>query len=76
MVVSADLVEADEFVQYLDHLRRLGVLKEVFVDESHTVVLDANYRYRLLELMGLQRYDCPMICLTATLPGFVERRLR
>jgi superfamily II DNA helicase RecQ len=76
VVVSADLVEADEFVQYLDHLRRLGVLKEVFVDESHTVVLDANYRYRLLELMGLQRYDCPMICLTATLPGFVERRLR
>lgn len=76
VVVSADLVEVGEFVQYLDHLRRLGVLKEIFVDESHTLVLDANYRYRLLDLIGLNRYDCAMIFLTATLPGFVERRLR
>jgi superfamily II DNA helicase RecQ len=76
VVVSADLVEVGEFVQYLDHLRRLGVLKEIFVDESHTLVLDVNYRDRLLRLVGLHYYDCAIIFLTATLPGFVERRLR
>lgn len=76
VVVSADLVEVGEFVQYLDHLRRLGVLKEIFVDECHTVVLDVGYRDRLLQLTGMNRYDCAMIFLTATLPGFVERRVR
>jgi len=76
VVVSADLVEVGEFVQYLDHLRRLGVLRGIFIDESHTVVLDVYYREGLLRLVGLHRYDCAMIFLTATLPGFVERRLR
>lgn len=76
VVVSADLVEVGKFVQYLNHVRRLGVLKEIFIDESYTVIIDTNYRYRLLKLISLYRYNCTIIYLTTTLPRYVKRRLR
>lgn len=69
VVVSADLTEVGEFTQYMDHVRRLGLLDYIFIDEGHTIVMDANYRQRLAELVGLQRHDCAMIIFDGYAPG-------
>jgi superfamily II DNA helicase RecQ len=76
VVVSADQANNAEFVTYTDSLRSRGLLKRIFIDECHTVIMDASYRTRLIELRGLYRYDCPVILLTATLPVRLERWFR
>jgi superfamily II DNA helicase RecQ len=76
VVVSADQVESSEFRAYADGLRARGVFKRIFVDECHTIIMDAGYRGRLAGLKGLYRYECPVVLLTATLPVRLERWFR
>ena len=76
VVVSADLTEVGKFTQYMDHVRRLGLLDYIFVNKGYTIVMDVNYRLRLAEVIGLQRYDYAIVILTAILPGYIKRRLR
>jgi superfamily II DNA helicase RecQ len=59
----------DEFQEYVGRLRDRGLLRRIFVDEAHTVIMDVSYRQKLDQIKGLHRYGCPVIALTATLPG-------
>ena len=45
------------------------LLRRIFVDEAHTVIMDVSYRKKLDRVKGLHRYGCPVIVLTATLPS-------
>ncbi|RYP53350.1 hypothetical protein DL770_010995 [Monosporascus sp. CRB-9-2] len=76
VVVSADLASSDEFTAYADGLRARGLLQRIFVDECHTIIMDAGYRTALAGLRGLYRFDRPVILLTATLPVRLERWFR
>jgi superfamily II DNA or RNA helicase len=72
VVVSADIVTCGEFSAYADGLLAAGLLQRIFVDECHTVIMDASYRARLGELRSLHRYGCGLVLLTATLPVVLE----
>jgi superfamily II DNA helicase RecQ len=72
IVVSADTADCDEFAMYVDGLRAAGFLSRIFVDECHTIIMDASYRKKLAGLKGIYRYGCPVILLTATLPVRLE----
>ncbi|KAK7947162.1 uncharacterized protein PG986_011483 [Apiospora aurea] len=76
VVVSADVATSSEFLAYADSLRARRLLRRIFVDECHTVLMDAAYRPRLEELRELHRFDCPVVLLTATLPVRLERAFR
>jgi superfamily II DNA helicase RecQ len=69
VVASADMTGIDEFQDYMGRLRDRGLLRRIFVDEAHTVITDVSYRQKLDQIKGLHRYGCPVIALTATLPG-------
>lgn len=72
VVVSADLAGTAGFVAYAGSLRTRGLLRRIFVDECHTVIMDAGYRERLEELTCLHRYEVPIVLLTATMPVGLE----
>ncbi|KAK6721105.1 hypothetical protein SNK04_000002 [Fusarium graminearum] len=72
IVVSADIVSSAEFSGYVDGLSCTGLLQRIFVDECHTVIMDIGYRAKLGELVGLRRFGCPLVLLTATLPVVLE----
>ena len=72
VVVSADQASSQEFSCYVDALRSRRLLRRIFIDECHTIIIDVGYRERLTELKGLYRFDCPVILLTATLPVHLE----
>ncbi|KAK7582804.1 hypothetical protein V3481_012103 [Fusarium oxysporum f. sp. vasinfectum] len=72
VVVSADIVSSDQFFGYADGLLCAGLLKRIFIDECHTVIMDISYRAKLGELIGLRRFGCPIVLLTATLPVVLE----
>ncbi|KAF7538557.1 hypothetical protein G7Z17_g12604 [Cylindrodendrum hubeiense] len=72
VVVSADVAVSEAFMAYVESIRARGLLGTMFFDESHTIILDVGYRERLGLLVGLHRYRCPLIMLTATLPVSME----
>lgn len=76
VVVSADVVITAQFCNYMDSLRARKLLRGIFVDECYTIIMDILFRRKLQELKGLYRFDCPVILLTATLPGMMERWFR
>ncbi|KAI3317262.1 hypothetical protein HD806DRAFT_492673 [Xylariaceae sp. AK1471] len=76
VVVSAEVAACAEFTSYADGLRARGLLRRIFVDECHTIIMDSGYRARLAALKGLHRFDCPVVLLTATLPVRLERWFR
>jgi Helicase conserved C-terminal domain len=76
VVVSADVVVTAQFSNYVDSLRARQLLRGIFVDECHTIIMDVSYRQKLAALKGLHRFDCPVVVLTATLPGMMERWFR
>jgi len=76
VVVSADVATTDGFTAYMMSLQACGLLRRIFIDECHTVMVDAGYRKRLRELGTVGRYGCPIVLLTATLPVRLERWFR
>jgi len=72
VLVSADSVESEGFRMYVDQLRDRGRLGTIFVDEAHTIIMDASFRRQLQTLKGLHRFDQPLVMLTATLPPQLE----
>ncbi|KAL9565571.1 hypothetical protein ACKAV7_009753, partial [Fusarium commune] len=72
IVVSADIVSSAEFCGYIDGLLCIGLLQRIFVDECYTVIMDISYRAKLGELVGLRRFGCLLVLLTATLPVVLE----
>lgn len=76
VVVSADSVESAGFRMYVEGVRARGRLGTIFIDEVHTVITDVSYRTKLRGLMGVNRYSCPVVMLTATLPPALEGGFR
>ncbi|KAK2684950.1 hypothetical protein QWA68_016472 [Fusarium oxysporum] len=72
VVVSANIVSSDQFFGYADGLLCAGLLKRIFINKYHTVIMDISYRAKLGELIGLRRFGCPIVLLTATLPVVLE----
>ena len=72
VVVSADVTLSASLQMYMDGLRGSGLLQRIFIDECHTIITDAGYHAKLAGLMGVRRYECPVIMLTATLLGLFE----
>ena len=76
VVVSADVVVTEQFCNYVNGLRARKLLSGIFINEYHIIIMDVLYRQKLEALKGLHRFDYPVILLTATLPGVIERWFR
>jgi hypothetical protein len=61
-----------EFSGYVNGLLYIGLLQWIFMDKCYTVIIDIGYRAKLGELVGLCRFGCPLVLLTATLPVILE----
>ena len=69
VVASANMEGVEQFQEYVGSLRDCKLLRYIFVDKAHIVIIDVSYCKKLDQVKGLHRYGCPMIALTATLPG-------
>lgn len=72
MVISADVASSASLQMYMDGLRGNKLLRRIFINEYHTIITDASYRAKLAALVGVRRYTCPVIILSATLPGIFK----
>jgi superfamily II DNA helicase RecQ len=68
VVVSADVAVSYGFLSYGRLLQQKGLLRRVVIDECHLTFTSHHWRPKLAHLRGLRALNCPMICLTATLP--------
>jgi hypothetical protein len=61
---------------YVESIRSRGQFKRIFIDECYIVITDVSYRERLGQLVGLHRFSCAMVMLTAMLPISIEEWFR
>ena len=73
--VSADFVAGSQFLSYAQLLSVKGVLRRVFVDESHLTFTASDWRPKLAEVRAVRGLKVPTILLTATLPVLLEFEL-
>ncbi|KAI7056165.1 hypothetical protein KC339_g18245 [Hortaea werneckii] len=73
--VSADFVTGTQFLSYGQLLGARGVLRRVFVDESHLAFTSSDWRPKLAGLRAVRGLRAPTIMLTATLPVLLEFEL-
>ena len=71
--VSADRVP--QFMSYAQVLDQKGLLRRVFVDESHLTFTASNWRAKLVQVRAVRGLHVPTIMLTATLPRALEYQL-
>jgi superfamily II DNA helicase RecQ len=73
--VSADFAAGSQFLSYAQLLSVKGVLRRVFVDESHLTFTVSDWRPKLAEVRAVRGLKVPTILLTATLPVLLEFEL-
>jgi hypothetical protein len=73
--VSADFVVGSQFLSYAQLLSAKGVLRRVFVDESHLTFTASDWRPKLAQVRAVRGLRVPTIMLTATLPVLLEFEL-
>ncbi|TKA75572.1 hypothetical protein B0A55_07939 [Friedmanniomyces simplex] len=73
VLVSADKVVP--FMRYAGVLGEKGLLRRVFVDESHLTFTSSNWRPKLTAVREVRGLKVPTIMLTATLPVVLEFEL-
>ena len=73
--VSADFVAEGQFLSYAQLLNAKGILRRVFVDESHLTFTASDWRPRLAGVRAVRGLKVPTIMLTATLPVLLEFEL-
>ena len=73
MFVSADVVQP--FMSYARIIDGKGLLRRVFVDESHLTFTSSNWRAKLTTVRLVRGLRAPTIMLTATLPVALEFEL-
>jgi superfamily II DNA helicase RecQ len=73
--VSADFVAGSQFLSYAQLLSAKGVLRRVFVDESHLTFTASDWRPKLAQVRAVRGLRVPTIMLTATLPVLLEFEL-
>ncbi|KAK5162702.1 uncharacterized protein LTR77_011237 [Saxophila tyrrhenica] len=71
--VSADVVQP--FMSYARVMEGKGLLRRVFVDESHLTFTSSNWRAKLTTVRLVRGLRAPTIMLTATLPVMLEFEL-
>ena len=69
MVMSANIEGVKQFQNYVGSLQDRKLLQRIFVDKTHTVIIDMLYRKKLDQIKGLHQYRYPVIVLMATLLG-------
>ena len=73
--VSADFVAEGQFLSYAQLLNAKGILRRVFVDESHLTFTASDWRPKLAQVRAVRGLKVPTIMLTATLPVLLEFEL-
>jgi superfamily II DNA helicase RecQ len=73
--VSADFVAGSQFLSYAQLLSAKGILRRVFVDESHLTFTASDWRPKLAQVRAVRGLRVPTIMLTATLPVLLEFEL-
>lgn len=73
--VSADFVAGSKFLSYAQLLSAKGILRRVFVDESHLTFTASDWRPKLAQVRAVRGLRVPTIMLTATLPVLLEFEL-
>ena len=73
--VSADFVAGSQFLSYAQLLSAKGVLRRVFVDESHLTFTASDWRPKLAQVRAVRGLRVQTIMLTATLPVLLEFEL-
>jgi superfamily II DNA helicase RecQ len=73
--VSADFVAEGQFLSYAQLLSAKGILRRVFVDESHLTFTASDWRPKLAEVRAVRGLKVPTIMLTATLLVLLEFEL-
>ena len=73
--VSADFVAEGQFLSYAQLLSAKGILRRVFVDESHLTFTASDWRPKLAQVRAVRGLKVPTIMLTATLPVLLEFEL-
>jgi superfamily II DNA helicase RecQ len=73
--VSADFAGGSQFLSYAQLLSVKGVLRRVFVNESHLIFTASDWRPKLIEVRAVHRLRVPTILLTVTLPVLLEFEL-
>jgi superfamily II DNA or RNA helicase len=73
--VSADFVAEGQFLSYAQLLSAKGILRRVFVDESHLTFTASDWRPKLAEVRAVRGLKVPTVMLTATLPVLLEFEL-
>lgn len=68
VLVSADLASDTQFLLYCSHLKRIGRLCRIFIDECHVACFDNFWRPQLAKLPLLREFGVPFYLLTATMP--------
>jgi superfamily II DNA helicase RecQ len=73
--VSADFIAGSQFLSYAQLLSAKGILRRVFVDESHLTFTASDWRPKLAQVRAVRGLRVPTIMLTATLPVLLEFEL-
>ena len=76
LLVDIDDAATEDFVTFVTSLHAMGRLNRLMLDEAHLLFIARHYRLRIEVINQLRRVLCPFVCMTATLPPFVERKLR
>lgn len=75
LLVTADQASSEGFTALLDSIAGQSMSQRIFIDETHTVLVDADYRTSLNKLPAPRRYPVPLVMLSATLPPSLEQPL-
>ena len=75
ILVDVQQASGADFKTLLQRLQAAGRLDRLVLDEAHLLLTAGHYREHLGLLVELRRFDCPFVCLSATLPPFGEQEL-
>lgn len=59
------------FLQYLGDLEQQGNLRQLVIDECHTLVTDASFRPAMMQLFRIRVREAPLLFTTGTLPPHI-----
>ena len=75
LLLTPESTISQSFRAFLTLQGTSGNISAIFVDEAHVFVTDVSYRHSLEKLEYLRIIPVPLICLTATCPFSVQKKI-